>query len=291
MLRILVTGATGQVGMYLAELHQLVAAEWIFAKRSDCDLSNHAQLLECLDQVQPDLIINTAAYTAVDQAESEEDLAFAINTHAVFHMAHWCLQHQSRIIHFSSDYVYHNTLRRPLIETDPTDPKGIYARSKLGGDIALQTILPHGHIILRTSWVYAHQGKNFVRTMLRLQEGGKALRIIDDQVGCPTYAWNLAQVVCEISNKWQKLNWDPTKAGIYHYCNAGTTTWYGFAKKIFALKNIEVDITPITTTEYPTPAQRPEYSVLDCTKIMQTWNIHIPAWEDALKNCLLKISQ
>jgi dTDP-4-dehydrorhamnose reductase len=228
-----------------------------------------------------DTIINCAAYTAVDKAESEEDLANTINHRFVSMLSKIAKKKNITLIHISTDYVFDGNNHRPYIETDPTDPQGVYGRTKCDGENAILEVAPANCIIIRTSWVYSSFGNNFVNTMLRLGKERDSLGVIFDQVGTPTYARDLAKMILDILP--QIKNSTPE---VYHYSNEGVTSWYDFAKAIFELSDVTCQVNPITTDQYPTPAARPHYSLLDKSKIKNDFGITIPYWRDSLKECL-----
>lgn len=282
MSKILVTGANGQLGSELHAIHTLYPQhDFIFADRNTLDLSNLCKLEDYFDDKTFDVIINCAAYTAVDKAESDEELTNTINHHAVSLLAKIAQKKNISLIHISTDYVFDGKSYRPYIETDPTDPQGVYGRSKRDGENAILSVAPENSIIIRTSWVYSSFGANFVKTMLRLGKERDSLGVIFDQVGTPTYARDLASAILEIL---PQINTQSPE--IYHYSNEGTTSWYDFALAIFELSGVECNVNPITTDQYPTLATRPYYSLLNKAKIKQEYNIVIPYWKDSLNQCL-----
>ncbi len=279
---ILVTGANGQLG---SELRRFVQGQskddFTFIDRQSLDLSSQTAIEEYFDGKQFDIIINCAAYTAVDKAESEEDLAFAINHKAVEALAHIAKAKKMALIHISTDYVFDGSNFKPYVENDPTNPQSVYGASKLAGEEALLSINPADTIIIRTSWVYSTFGNNFVKTMLRLGRERDELGVIFDQVGTPTYAGDLAKSILEIIPQLDNKNVE-----IYHYSNEGVCSWYDFAKTIFELSGISCSVRPIETKEYPTPATRPHYSLLNKSKIKNSYTITIPYWRDSLTEAL-----
>ncbi len=285
MSSILVTGANGQLG---SELHTLSGSypqhDFTFADRNTLDLSNLCKLEDYFDDKTFDVIINCAAYTAVDKAESDEELANTINHRAVSLLAKIAKKNSIALIHISTDYVFNGQNYRPYIETDPTDPQGVYGRTKRDGENAIVNIAPKNTIIIRTSWVYSSFGNNFVKTMLRLGKERDSLGVIFDQIGTPTYAHDLAKAILDILPQINN-----TMPEIYHYSNEGAISWYDFAQAIFELSNIQCHLNPITTDQYPTPAKRPHYSLLNKAKIKQEYNLTIPYWKDSLKECLKEI--
>lgn len=238
-----------------------------------------------------DVVVNAAAYTAVDKAESQEELARTINATAVSAMAAACARKSLPLIHVSTDYVYDGTKASPYVETDPTNPVGAYGRTKLEGEDAIRAALP-AHVILRTSWVYSSVGANFVKTMLRLGAERDVLNVVDDQHGAPTAAGDLAAAIIEIA---RQLAAGKKDFGVFHYAGGGTTTWHGFAQAIFdsarGWGGIKANAVPITTAEYPTPARRPANSSLDCSKIEQAYSIKPVPWETALARVLEELRE
>ena len=234
-----------------------------------------------------DIIINCAAYTQVDKAEKEEELANQINHLAVKQLASIANKQQARLIHISTDYVFNGRQYQPYIETDDVEPQGVYGKTKLSGEQAIQNNLKFNAIIIRTSWIYSKYGNNFVKTMLKLGNKLESLNVIFDQVGTPTYAGDLAKVIIFIvrSNTFSQTDF---KTQIYHFSNEGVCSWYDFAKTIFELTNTQCQVNPIETKDYPTPGTRPHYSVLNKSKIKQSYNLVIPYWKDSLKQCLDK---
>jgi dTDP-4-dehydrorhamnose reductase len=282
---IIVTGANGQLGNELLELSVLYANyRFTFIGRNELDLSNSEAIKTWFFDKTFDVIINCAAYTAVDKAESEQVLAGDINTTAVETLARIAKEKNSSLIHISTDYVFDGKNFKPYIETDPTDPQGVYGQTKLGGERAMLQINPANSIIIRTSWVYSGFGNNFVKTMLRLGKEREELGVIYDQVGTPTSARDLAQAILSIIQHPHFSTLTATE--IYHFSNEGVCSWYDFAKAIFEYSEITCNVKPIETREYPTPAKRPHYSLLNKAKIKSTYNISIPYWKDSLQECL-----
>lgn len=286
---ILVFGATGQVGSALLEI---LGDKAIGLSHEEADLSEPHKLLMSLDGITPCAIINAAAYTAVDKAEEEEELAVRVNADSPAILAGYAKQHQIPFIHYSTDYVFDGFNDNPWKEEDHPRPINAYGRSKREGEQAIEEI-GGDYIILRTSWVYSYIGKNFVNTMARLGKEKTFLKIVQDQHGAPTYAPDLAFATIAILH--QAMNMDSFPAGIYHLCNEGETNWHEFANTIFdQLKNegeklaIET-VAPIDTTDYPTPAARPLNSRLNCTKVKETFGITMPDWQDALGRCIREI--
>lgn len=282
---VLVTGANGQVGQELQAIQQTYPSLDIhFATRQDLDITGD---LSDLKSKYPALkyIVNAAAYTAVDKAESDAVLAKAINTTAVKNMAQYAADHDIRLLHISSDYVYHTDSNKPYKETDKTEPKGIYAQTKLEGDLSALAENPKA-IILRTSWIYSRFGNNFVKTMLRLGKERAALGVVFDQIGTPTNAADLAKAIYDIIIQVEAGN---QATGIFHYSNEGVTSWYDFAEAIFEIKDINCIVSAIESKDYPLPAARPHFSVLNKSKIKEAFDLEIPHWRTSLLSCLSKL--
>lgn len=282
---ILVTGASGQLGQ---ELQALAAKynnfQFVFSSRQALDIANQEDVQRFFEKNQVGYCINCAAYTAVDKAESEPDLANLINVKSVEYLANACNNAGATLIHLSSDYVYHNGLNTPLKETDPTHPQSVYAKTKLAGEAAAKAV---NAMIIRTSWVYSSFGNNFVKTMLRLGKERPELRVVYDQIGTPTYAQDLAKAVLDIIEKTENniISRDLLH-GVYNYSNEGVSSWYDFAKAIFEMTSINCKVTPIETKDFPTPATRPPFSVLNKSKIKEAFDMEIPYWREALGRCL-----
>ena len=286
--KILVTGANGQLGWELAQLaDQFASFEFIFADRSQIDLSNPASFEKIIENIAPDVIINTAAYTAVDKAETEKELAGIINTTAVRELASISKRREIVFITFSTDYVFNGKSASPYLPNTALHPVNAYGETKAAGELSALKENEHA-IIIRTSWVFSSHGNNFVKTMLRLMKERESLNVVGDQQGRPTYARDLAiatmkMVVSIKEGKHLK--------GIYHYANQGETTWYGFAQKIKEIAQLNCTLHSITTDQFPTPAPRPAYSVLDTQKIETDLGITIPHWEQALQSCIDQIKR
>ena len=289
-MRILVTGKNGQLGRSINKLintevkadNNLSSSKFIFVGREELDLSNNSSIINYFDNHDKfDIIINCAAYTAVDKAEEEQELANQINHLAVKQLASIANKQQARLIHISTDYVFDGENFKPYCEDDTTNPNGVYGITKLDGEKAMQEINPLNSIIIRTSWVYSSVGANFVKTMLRLGRERDSLGVIFDQVGTPTYARDLAKAILDIL-----VNIKNEKVEIYNYSNEGVLSWYDFAKEIMRMAKIDCSINPIETSEYPTPAKRPHFSLLNKSKIKKEFNLTIPFWKDSLDECL-----
>lgn len=282
MYKILITGENGQLGSELKELSSSYTQyEFTFVDRTTLDLSNLCKLEDYFDHNSVNIIINCAAYTAVDKAESESDLANTINHRAVSLLAKIAKKKNISLIHISTDYVFNGQNYRPYIETDPTNPQGIYGRTKRDGENTILEASPKNSIIIRTSWVYSTYGHNFLKTILRLGKERDSLNVIFDQVGTPTYARDLAKTILDILP--QIKNESPQ---IYHYTNEGVASWYDFTQSIFELTGIDCNVNAITAEEYPLPAPRPHYSLLNKAKIKNDFGITIPYWKNSLKKCL-----
>lgn len=288
MKTILITGAKGQVGQEIQVLSKYYNHfSFIFTGSSELDISDANAVTSFAKQQPFDYCINCAAYTAVDKAESQPELAKTVNVEGVKNLAKVCKDIGATLLNISTDYVYHNDHQnRPFREDDPTSPQGVYAATKLEGDNAALELLPNS-IIVRTSWVYSSFGHNFVKTMLRLGENRDSLNVIYDQIGTPTYAKDLAQALLDIVTKLSKDEMDLTKVrGVYHYSNEGVSSWYDFADAIFDIRKIDCKVNPIETKDYPTAAKRPPFSLLNKNKIKVTFGLKIPHWRESLKACL-----
>jgi dTDP-4-dehydrorhamnose reductase len=282
---LLVTGANGQLGREFQALQPLFPEyRWVFTSRRELDLSDRGEVQRFFRENQVDYCLSCAAYTAVDLAESHPLEAAKVNVDAVRLLAEECRAQSAAFIHFSSDYVYHNDINRPLREEDPATPKGVYACTKWEGDLAALAAHPEA-LIFRISWVFSRFGNNFVKTMLRIGRERPELRVVCDQIGAPTHARDLALAVASIIRSGKAGG----RGGIYHYSNEGVCSWYDFAKAIFDLSNLPVKVLPIMSKEYPTPASRPCYSVLDKTKFKETFGIEIPYWRDSLADCIREL--
>ena len=283
---ILVTGCAGQLGRSIQSIAgDFPDFEFVFANRQGLDLSDETSIANFFENQTFDVIINCAAHTAVDKAESEPELANQINHLAVQKLARIVKEHRSKLIHISTDYVFSGKQYRPYLETDEVLPQGVYGETKLNGEHDIQSILKTNAIIIRTSWIYSEYGNNFVKTMLKLGQQRDTLNVIFDQVGTPTYAKDLAKsIMCII--KSQAFNQEYFTTDVVNYSNEGVCSWYDFAKTIFELTNTQCQVLPVETKDYPTPANRPHYSVLNKTKIKQTYHLTIPYWKDSLRLCL-----
>lgn len=297
-IKLLVTGANGQVGHELLRTFAGFSREReiIPATRSGAledgtpceilDLADFDALTKTLDRIAPDIIINAAAYTAVDRAEDEAELAQRINGEALGVLGAWAKQHAARIIHYSTDYVFDGRADRPYREDDATHPVSVYGRSKLAGELALRESGAR-HLIFRTAWVYAARGQNFLRTMLRVGAERDTLRVVDDQIGAPTPARLIADITAQVMVQWL-ADETAARAGVYHLVASGQTSWCGFARAIFeraqtaGLIERAPTVQAIRTDEYPTKATRPAWSVLDTGKLREAFGVALPDWKEAL---------
>ncbi len=289
---ILVTGSGGQLGQELQEIQsQFPKIKFKFFNRAELDITDKKAVLEKLDLLSPDFLINAAAYTAVDQAESDEEKAFQVNVTGVDVLAKACQVKQTWLMHVSSDYVYHHNPGRPLLEEDETLAQGVYARTKLKGDQVLQN-MDADYCILRTSWVYSSFGKNFVKSMGRLGRDREVLNIVSDQIGTPTYARDLALVIVQMVQTIRAETSNRKKyRGVYNYSNEGVTNWAEFAEAIFKIQGITCEVRKITTEEFGAPAPRPKWSLLDKSKIKEVFGIEIKDWKESLKSCINLLNQ
>lgn len=284
---ILLFGANGQLG---TKLSALLASQGTVRAigHADLDLRDLSKLRALLQDARPQVIINAAAYTAVDQAESDAENARLVNAEAPRVMAEVACQCHSLLMHYSTDYVFDGTARAPYTEASPTNPLGVYGTSKLAGE---QAVAASGaaHLILRTAWLYSNRGKNFLNTMLRLAGERDELRVVNDQTGCPTYADLVAAASVQLlEGMFAGGTLRPERGGLYHLACQGETSWWGFAKRIVELAGFgeRVRVTPIPTSDYPTPAKRPAYSVLSSARLERVFGIRLPHWEEGLKRCL-----
>jgi dTDP-4-dehydrorhamnose reductase len=287
MKNILVTGSKGQVGSELQQLastNYLNSFQFIFSDADELDICNADEVLNFFEKYKIAYCINCAAYTAVDKAESDSENAIKVNVTGTENLARACNIYAAKFLHISTDYVYHNHQNTPFVETDATNPQSVYGLTKLQGEQKAFEICEQT-IVLRTSWVYSSFGNNFVKTMLKLGAERLELKVIFDQIGTPTYAADLAQAMLDMIAA-QESGKGPGWQGIYHYSNEGVCSWYDFAVSIFEIRNLNVKVFPIETKEYPTPARRPHFSLLNKAKIKNAFGISIPYWRDSLKKCL-----
>ncbi|AVC43808.1 dTDP-4-dehydrorhamnose reductase [Francisella tularensis subsp. novicida] len=315
-MKVLVTGGNGQLGSELRELvnisreipeqvgNDIVSShpeldsgshnsfEYIFTHSKSLDITDHQAVERFIIDNSIGAIINCAAYTAVDKAESDIEMADKINHLAVVNMVELAKKYSMKLIHISTDYVFDGKNYKPYLETDITNPQSVYGITKLAGEKAIQEINPKNSIIIRTSWVYSYYGNNFVKTMLCLGQNRDSLDVIFDQVGSPTYAKDLAKVILDILPAFDKSDSEfdlGSHVEIYNYSNEGVLSWYDFAKEIMDIANINCQVNPIETAAYPTPAKRPHYSLLNKNKIKEDFGISIPYWKVSLKECIDRI--
>lgn len=278
---VLVTGGSGQLGQSL----QFIASNYpqinfVFCDSKTLDITNLENCNQIFEKYKPNFCINAAAYTAVDKAESESEKAFAINVTGAKNLAEVSKKFDTILLHISTDFVFDGNKNRPYLEQDLPNPTGVYGQTKLDGEKAIQQVWEK-HFIIRTSWVYSQFGNNFMKTMLRLASERDTISVVNDQIGTPTNAVDLAEVLVKIIQHGQT---ELVKVfGIYNFSNEGQCSWYDFAKKIFEINNISINLLPIPTTSFPTPAKRPSFSVLDKTKIKKIFGIEINNWDNSIE--------
>jgi dTDP-4-dehydrorhamnose reductase len=278
---VLVTGANGQLGQaiqFIAKNHSEI--QFVFCSSSELDISNEQNCKTIFSKYQPNYCINAAAYTAVDKAETESEKAHAINVIGAKNLAEVCKANNTVLLHISTDFVFDGSKNSPYSETDNPNPTGVYGQTKLEGEIAIQNNWEK-HFIIRTSWVYSQFGNNFLKTMLRLASERDSLSVVNDQIGTPTNAVDLAETLLAIC-EYHSQNQTKTIFGIYNFSNEGQCSWFDFAQKIFEVNRITIELNPIPTSNFPTPAKRPAYSVLDKSKIKEVFGLKIGTWEDSL---------
>ncbi len=278
-MKILVTGSGGQVGSEIRRISSNFFFEWVFADYDSLDFLMINQISEKLDKINPDIIINCAAYTNVDNAETEFDKANTINNYALGIISKWVSQKSSKLIHISTDYVFDGTSTDPLKEDSITNPLNNYGLTKLNGEFICIENNPES-IIIRTSWVYSSYGKNFLKTMMNLMQKSKEIDVVNDQIGSPTYAGDLAKIIMHI------INFEYWIPGIYNYSNQGKISWYDFAVTIREICGFDVLINPVKSTHFDFKAKRPKYSLLNKNKIKNTFNLKIPYFKESLKKCI-----
>lgn len=287
-MKILVTGSYGQLGNEIARISKTLPNwHFLFTDVDTLNIADENELLAYFEKHNPEYVINCAAYTAVDKAESEVELAGKVNALAPAILAKNAKNTRAKFIHISTDYVFDGKGHRPYSEKDKVDPQNVYGRTKLQGEIEALRENPEA-LIIRTSWLYSSFGNNFVKTMMRLGSERESLKVVFDQIGSPTYAGDLAEVILEII-KLTEVDSKKFFPGIYHYSNEGVASWYDFAIAIFEIAGVDCKVFPVLSEEFPTPARRPNFSVLNKVKIKETYNIDIPYWKDSLKICIEKL--
>ncbi|WP_320816018.1 dTDP-4-dehydrorhamnose reductase [Flavobacterium sp.] len=282
---VLVTGAKGQLGQAIQSIvGNQPSIDFVFCNSSELDITNLVNCEAIFKQYKPNFCINTAAYTAVDKAEIEPEKAKLINIIGAKNIAEVCKNNNTILLHISTDFIFDGNSKKPYTETDIPNPSGVYGKTKLDGEIAIQNTWGK-HFIIRTSWVYSQFGNNFMKTIIRLGSEKDSLSVVNDQIGTPTYAVDLAEVLIQIILSPITNNTLSNTFGIYNFSNEGKCSWFDFASEILTLNNIKLNMKGIPTEDYPTPAKRPKYSVLDKTKITTTFGIPIKKWKESLKEC------
>jgi dTDP-4-dehydrorhamnose reductase len=284
-MKVFVTGAGGMTGAQLVSGARAKGWGVAYASHTDLDISDYSAVEDAISRETPDIVFNAAAYTAVDKAEEAVEDAMSVNSSGAANVARAAALTGAGIIHVSTDYVFDGTAAAPYRPDDDPGPINVYGESKLAGEIGVRDECAR-HLIVRTSWVYSHEGKNFVLTMLRAAGEGRDLKVVNDQTGSPTSSHDLASAL--ISGA-EKLARDETVAGTYHFTNSGQTTWYDFAREIFRIRGIDPHVEPVSTADFKTAARRPKWSVLDCTSFEKTFGVKRRAWQDALKDTMEKI--
>ncbi len=284
MLKVLVTGSRGQLGSEIRQLSSNYSFEFVFTGVADLDITDRAAVWRFFKSNEIDAVINCAAYTAVDRAETETERADQVNHLAAKYLAEAAKEFRVKFIHVSTDYVFDGDSFRPYAEDSIPNPKSVYGVSKLAGEEELLSLTLPNSIIIRTSWVYSTFGNNFVKTMRRLAGDRPSINVVMDQIGTPTYARDLAACILEILPKLEN-----SKTELYHFSNEGVCSWYDFAVAIMELSRLECKIIPIPSSEYPTPVKRPFYSVLDKSKIKADFGVHVNYWRDSLKQCIQQL--
>lgn len=285
-INVLVTGSNGQVGSEIKELSKDYNYNFFFTTRDDIDITSKDSLINFCQTNSINVIINCAAYTAVDKAESYIENADLVNRKAVKKLSIVAKELDIKLIHISTDYVFDGKNYKPYCEEFQTNPQSVYGKTKLDGELELLNVNPLNSIIIRTSWVYSYYGNNFVKTMLRLGKEKEELGVIFDQVGTPTYATHLAKTILDIVPQIKN-----TKVEIYNYSNEGVLSWYDFAKEIMKMAKLNCKVKAIQTYQYPTPAIRPHFSLLNKSKIKSKFNLEIPYWKDGLDDCLKRLGE
>ena len=283
---ILVTGSNGQLGSEIKSIPSDYSYNFFFTDRNNIDITSKDSIKEFCQTNSINVIINCAAYTAVDKAQSDIENADLVNRKAVKKLSIVAKELNIKLIHISTDYVFDGKNFKPYVEEFQTNPQGVYGKSKLDGELELLNINPLNSIIIRTSWVYSYYGNNFVKTMLRLGKEKEELGVIFDQIGTPTYAKDLAKTILDIIPQIEN-----SKVEIYNYSNEGVLSWYDFAKEIMKMAKLNCKIKAIETYQYPTPAKRPHFSLLNKSKIKSKFNLEIPYWKDGLDDCLKRLGE
>ncbi|MCT7583986.1 dTDP-4-dehydrorhamnose reductase [Aliarcobacter butzleri] len=283
---ILVTGSKGQLGSEIKGLSSNYSYNFFFTDRLNIDITNKDNIKDFCQTNNINVIINCAAYTAVDKAESDTENADLVNRKAVKKLAIVSSELNIKLIHISTDYVFDGRNFKPYKEEFQTSPQGVYGKTKLEGELELININPKNSLIIRTSWVYSYYGNNFVKTMLRLGKEKDSLGVVFDQIGTPTYALHLAKIILDIIPQIEN-----EKVEIVNFSNEGVVSWYDFAKEIMKMAKIDCKINPIESFQYPTPAVRPHFSVLNKAKIKAMFNVEIPYWKDGLDDCLKRLGE
>ncbi|QXP80594.1 MULTISPECIES: dTDP-4-dehydrorhamnose reductase [Winogradskyella] len=285
MINVLITAKDGQLGQCFQSLvSKHPNLQFIFKSSSELDVTNKANIEDVFGASSFDYCINCAAYTAVDKAEEAVELADKVNHLGAQNLAEACKKFNTTLIHISTDFVFDGKSTVPYLEDDITNPLGVYGKTKLAGEQTISKLLPQ-HFIIRTSWLYSEYGNNFLKTMLRLANERDEISVVGDQIGSPTYAKDLAEAVLQI------IELRNTNYGIYHYSNEGEISWYDFAKEIFNVSNSDIKLNKISTLDYPTPADRPKYSVLNTSKLVNNLHVSIPNWKFSLVKCIENFSK
>ncbi len=288
---VIVTGANGQLGQAIKFISEkYTKTNFIFCSSTELDITNKQNCIDIFSKYKPNFCINAAAYTAVDKAESEPEKAYQINVVGAKNLAEVCKENTTILLHISTDFVFDGSKTTPYKEDDLPNPKGIYGQTKLDGEKAIQATF-NNYFIIRTSWVYSQFGNNFMKTMLRLASERDSLSVVNDQIGTPTNAVDLAEalIIIILVSTNQKSKIVNLQSKIYNFSNEGQCSWYEFAKAIFKVNNISINLQPIPSVSFPTPAKRPEFSVLDKSKISKTFGIKIRTWEEGLKTVIFPL--
>lgn len=275
--KILVTGANGQLGQCIKQASSSFDHEFFYFSSSELDITDKSSVEPVCKKINPDFIINAAAYTQVDKAEDEEEQAFAVNHIGVRNLTDHCKQSSCGLIHISTDYVFDGEKNSPYLETDEVNPQTVYGRSKLAGEVEIIDAQLEKFAILRTSWLYSSFGHNFPKTMLKLAKDRDSLKVVNDQHGSPTSAHDLAEAILQIIPQLTSEN-----SGLYHFSNSGITTWFGFAKELLKQREIEIELHPVFSDEFPAKAKRPKYSKLENVSVTEVFNLEVKDWKISL---------